>query len=310
MTSLEETLPILDLAVPALPGRVTAVAREADSLEEAAREAVAAFQRRRADADALAEQVRQALEAFRDQAVAERQEQDDAVRTLGEAAEDETLRIDESAGTLRAAGEQAAEAFAALQSRLDRCGDETRTALEEAERAVRALDERTRAGRAELEQAAGEIRGALVDVKQSISEGRSQVEEGVRALADAMDRHLAKVQARLDRTLRRLDVLRDEQADDVADTLAGLAGRREQVEEAVSARVEEEPTRSLQPQLESLESALADLGQQLTDLRVDVQGRREALDPHLAGIAERIEPLRGAVSQVKRAAEQVGITWP
>jgi hypothetical protein len=53
MTSLTETLPILDEAVPALPGKLEAVAKEGDAFHQAAGEAVAAFHQKRQAAESL-----------------------------------------------------------------------------------------------------------------------------------------------------------------------------------------------------------------------------------------------------------------
>lgn len=310
MTSLQETLPILDLAVPALPGKVEAVAHEADSFEKAAREAVAGFQQKRAAADALVEQVRQALEAVRDQAAGERQGVEEAARALRETTEEEAREIDASTDALRAAGGQASSAFEAVQSQIDQGGDRTRTAHGEAQSALDALDERTRSGRSGLEQAGEQMASALGDARGAISDSQAQIAEGVSALAEAMGRLLEKVQTRLDRTRKRLDELRDEQADDVADTLSGLVSRREQVGKTIATRLEEEPAQSLDPEFESLEAACGELGQQVTQLQADCQGRCEELELQLTATAERIEPLRGAVAQVMQAAEQVGIAWP
>ena len=73
MTSLTETLPILDEAVPALPGKIESVARMGDEFHQSAQEAIGAFRQKRAETDALVEQVRQALEALRDQATEQEQ---------------------------------------------------------------------------------------------------------------------------------------------------------------------------------------------------------------------------------------------
>lgn len=310
MTSLQETLPILDQAVPALPGKVEAVAREGDSFEKAAREAIAGFQGRRTAAESLVEQVRQALNGLRDQAAGERDAVEQAARAARDTAEQEAAGVDEGADALQPAGDHARSAFEALESHLDQGADRTRSAHQEAHTALDSLDDATRSGQSELDQAAEKMTKAIGDAQEAITDGQAEVAEGVNRLSEAMNRMLEKVQARLERTAKRLDELRDEQAEDVADTLSGLVSRCDQVERKITTRLQEELSDSLDPELEQLVGAWSVIGKQVAQIDAECQARREELEPQLTAASERIEPLQGSVAQVKQAADQVGIAWP
>src|SRR5688572_23383453 len=106
MTSLTETLPVLDEAVPALPGKIEEVAKKGDELHQAAQQALGAFRQRRAEAESLVEQVRQALEAMRDHATQQEQHLTGLRGALEQAVEEEASGIGEGADALDGAGEQ------------------------------------------------------------------------------------------------------------------------------------------------------------------------------------------------------------
>ena len=88
MTSLHETLPILDEAVPALPAKLEDVAKESDAFHQAAGEAVAALRGRREQATSLVSAVREALEALGQHAQDEGQRVSEQVRALEDMAEE------------------------------------------------------------------------------------------------------------------------------------------------------------------------------------------------------------------------------
>jgi hypothetical protein len=52
------------------------------------------------------------------------------------------------------------------------------------------------------------------------------------------------------------------------------------------------------------------MGQQVVSLHAQTESRRAELTEELGAVADRIPPLQGGAQQVRRAADQVGITWP
>ena len=121
---------------------------------------------------------------------------------------------------------------------------------------------------------------------------------------------MERVRARLERTHTRLDELRDRQADDVADSVSELVSRRQAAEATLTNRLADELPRGLDPELEALADRWGELGQQAVQLESDSRDRREELDSTLKAVADRMEPLTGAVSEVKQAADRVGLSWP
>src|SRR5262245_40167863 len=168
MTSLTETLPQLDRAVPALPTRMEAVAKEADAFDQAAHEALASLEQKRTQAGELVDKVRQALTDLHDQAVAEKQALEESAHAVHQSAAQATHQIDAGVGELEGSGEHAATAFGALETHLVQAGDRTRTAHGEARHALDALQQQAHSSQPELEGAVTEMTAAVHAVQQAV----------------------------------------------------------------------------------------------------------------------------------------------
>lgn len=310
MTSLTETLPILDEAVPALPGKVEAVAKEGDAFHQAAATAVAALHEKRQGADQLVEQVREALAALHEQSKQEDDNVEAAVQSAQKAADQETKDIERDEQELTTAGQHAVAAFAALEAQLVQAADRTRQEHEEARAALEALGQQVHTSQPELEKAADEMDSSLRAAQQAVIEGQSLVAAGVSALAGVMDRLVAQAQSRLAETHQRLEALRSEQEQEVGELLQALETEREQVEQDVKARLESDLKQDIDPALDEVFATLGEMGQQVLQLQVDTEAGRTALERDLDEVSERIAPLQGGVDQVKKAAHTLGVAWP
>ena len=310
MTSLQETLPALDQAVPALPGKLEGVLREADSFERSARAALAVFQTKQAAAAGLLEQVRQAADLFHGQAVEGRGSIDEGGQALRDASQQEARGIDDGSDALLPVGDEARSAFEALRACLDQADGRTRMAHEQAVSAVNALDDAAQACESDLRDAADVVTASIGEAQDAIVEGQAAVAKGVSTLSGTLARLLESMQGRLERTIARLEELRDEQEGEIADTQAALVEGRQQVEQNVRAGMDEAVRAGLDPVLEALAAAWSALGTQAVRVEDDCRTRREELEPRLAGLGARVEPLQVAVVQVKQAADQVQLPWP
>ena len=310
MTSLTETLPILDQAVPALPGKVEEVAHKADDFHRAAREAVAQFQQRRAEAEALTEQVRQALESFRDAVAQDEQHVAEQARALEQSAEDEAREAGEASEAMHTAAEEAVAAFDRLQAALVQAGDRTDGAQDEARAALDGLGQEARSSEPELEAATGAMVTAVGAAEQAVKEGQDLVTKAITSLKEAMVHVLADAQERLRHTYDRLDQVRADQEKAVEEAMSTLDAEMGRMCQALQHRMDEDVQQAADPDLDAVSSALAEMGQQVSHLRAEAEAGREQLSDQLTAVADRIAPLQGGVQQVKQAAEQVGIAWP
>jgi chromosome segregation ATPase len=295
MTSLSETLPILDQEVPALPTKVEAVAKEADAFDQAAHEALAAFEQKRQEAEALVDQVRQALTALHDQASEEQQRVEESVKALHQAAADAAQAVDAEAGELEGAGDQAATAFGDLETHLVQAGERTHAAQEEAHHALEALQQQAHTSQPELEGAVDEMTAAVHAAQQAVTDGHQRVAEAV---------------ARLGQTHQHLEELRDEQEKAVGEALSALETRRQQVEHDVTHHLDDALKQAVAPELDQVVDALADAGHKVMQLQTDTESKRTALEETLHEVAARVPPLQGGADQVKQTARTLGIAWP
>jgi uncharacterized phage infection (PIP) family protein YhgE len=310
MTSLKENLAVLSQAVPALPGKVEAVAHESDAVEKAARDSIADFDQKRTQADALMDQVRHALEALRDHAVQESHSVEQTAQALKDLTGQEVHAVEEGKDKVQAGSDEVGHGFDSLQSELVHAGDRTHGAHEEARSTLHGLGEQARASQTELDGAVHEMTAAIASAQEAAREGQAQVAEGVSALSEAMSRLLGEAHTRVQQTRTRLDELHSEQDRVVNDALSELEGRRGQVEQELTRRVESELEQPLDHELEGVAGALVEMGQQVLKLHADCSARREDLEQQFAAVADRIPPLQSAVEQVKGAAAELGIVWP
>jgi len=310
MTSLSETLPILNDAVPALPTKVDEVAKEAAAFEQSARTAVSDFQEKRQQAEALVDQVRQALQGLHEQAASEQQGLEAALHSLDQEVEQETQAVDQSVSDLHTAGYQAHAAFAGLQAEVTHAGEQTRTAHDDARTALEAFGQRVHSGQPELEGAVHEMTAALQSAQHAITEGQQLVEQGVTALREHMSSLMTSAHDRLQQTHHRLEELRADQEKVVSEALTAVETHRQEGEHDVSQRLDADVHQPVDSGLDSVVEALSTLGQKVTEQQHETEARREGLEQHLTAAGERIPVLQAGVDQVKQGAEKLGISWP
>jgi uncharacterized phage infection (PIP) family protein YhgE len=310
VTSLNETLPVLDVAVPALPARLEEVATKSDAFHQAAGEVVAVLQARRDQADALVTQVRQALAALRERGEEREKSIADSARALEDMAEEQLRELDAAEGGLTTEGAEARTALGALETQLAAGTQRTRAAHEEARAALEAFAEEARNRQPELEAAGDAMEQALKGAQQAIADGQELVSQGVTAVQGAMERLLAQAQARLDQTSQYLDTLRDEHATGVGQALSSLEDGREQLGLEMVQALHTTVQEALGSELDAVVSTLAEVGQQVVELESETEARREELARQVAEVEERIGPLQEGARQVQGAAERLGIAWP
>lgn len=310
MTSLQETLPILDEAVPALPEKLKTVATAAEEFERVARTTVAALHEKRELAEALVEQVRDVLTALDEQLASEQQAVEAASQSLQQAAEEEAQAIDQAVDEMETEGNEAEASFSALQGELVQAGERTRAAHEEAKTALDELGQQARTSPTELEGAVDEMTAAVEAVEKSVTDGQTLLAQGAAALTALMTRLVAEAQARLGQTAQRLEDLRQEQETTVVDALSKLETQRQQLEQELDQRLDTEIEKAVDAELEAVVDALGEMGSQVAQLQSDTENGREGLTTQLTEVGERVPPLQAAVTSVQETAQQINVPWP
>ena len=309
MTSLQDTLPILNVAVPSLPGKLQAVARECEAFEQAARETLAVFDQRRAHARTLFEQLQHALEAVEEQAG----QQSHAVEPIGHALPAAATEVREGAvsgaGDLDTAGHAAAAVLSSLATHLAAAGERTRSAHDDARQALDAVDALAESSPAALDRLADQVAAELESAKEAVDEEQAQLAEGVDALGEAFRRLLDEARTRLGRTRAKLEEWRAEQEAAVRTTLAELTEGRAAVEEDFESRLKREVRANMEREMEAMAAAMAEMRGDAAGLQAASQDPRERLESLFGAVTDLLGALSRGVEQVRQAAGQVGITW-
>jgi len=187
--------------------------------------------------------------------------------------------------------------------------DRTESAHGDAREAVDALIAEAKSSEPELEAATDAMVAAVGATQQAIEEGQAQVTQAVGSLKDTMLRLLADAQQRLDQTYKRLDDVRSEQEKAVDEATSTLDAELRKLQQELQQRLETEVQQALDPELQAVEGALAEMGQQVSKLQGEVDSTTQEMVEQLTAVAERIPTLQSGVQQVKQAAEQVNIGW-
>jgi chromosome segregation ATPase len=310
MTSLTETLPILDEAVPALPGKLEAVAREGDVFHQEAAKALALFHQKRQMAAQLVEQVTQTLDTLQARVREDEQRLQAEGSALAATADEETQEIDQLEVALQAEGEEAKAALGSLETQLEEGTDRMRAAHEAARTALDALGAEARSSQTELDAAVDEMTAAVKAAQQAVADGQALVQQGVAALKEAMDRLLGEAQDRLKQTHTYLDDVRDAQEKAVGEALREMENEREQLEQEVVQKLDAAVKQSLADELEAALDTFAETGQKVVRLESETELLREALAGEIAEVEERVPLLEAGADHVKTAARTLGIDWP
>ena len=310
MTSLTETLPVLDEAVPALPDKLEAVAREGDAFHQEAAEAVALFRLKRLMAAQMTEQVKQALDALQGQVRDDEKRLDAEATALATTTGEEMQEIAQLEAILQTEGAEARTALGALEAQLEQGTDRARTAQDAARTALDALGEETRTSQSELDAAVDEMTTAVKAAQQAVADGQALVQQGVAALKDVMDRLLGQARARLKQTHQYLDDVRHAQETAVGAALQELEDEREPLEQEVVQKLDAAVKQQLADELEAAVDAFTEAGHKVLQLESETGPLREELAREIGEVEERVPPLQGGTQQVRAAAGKLGLDWP
>src|SRR5262245_19541932 len=309
MTTLNDTLPILDEAVPALPAKVEEVARAGDAFVDAARTALAGIHEIREEAEERVSRVTAALESLRERAV-------DAAERLGAEARDlvteverEVADVEAEIGRIEDGGEGLIGAIETLEKLSTELRETVSDAHQEARTAVAEWGDASQEREAQLQAASGQMTGALSSLTQAATGSQSLVNEGVAALQDAMARLLLETQGRLQQTANTLDELAGEQETAVTAIASDLSEGQREISQFMRESIENAWGQDLDPAVEAATTALEEVAMQWMDVEPETASRRERLEAHVKTAADSLPPIAAGLVQARIAAQKVGLEW-
>jgi ABC-type transporter Mla subunit MlaD len=309
MTTLKETLPILDAAVPLIPGKVAEAEHEGQEFRQAVEDLLRLIEQQRAGAGQMLSRVKEALAVLQD-AAAERQGQvveglQSVEATLAEALEGVEEGRDELSEGLDAAGSD----IQALETHLGDGGQRTQSARDDAARAIDELKAEVHEGQTGLEGALHAATAAVDAVGGELEEAQGVLADAAAQLNATMAELLERARTRLGGTHDRLKGLQAELEASVTGAVSELASRKEQLLEDVRERLQDEVRQRLDAGLDTVAESLGQLGDAVAEATRTCQQDREEVEQRFEALRQRMPPLQDAVVCVKQAAEQVGVAW-
>jgi uncharacterized phage infection (PIP) family protein YhgE len=311
MTSLHETLPLLDKAVPTFGPKLQAAADLAENAEDAARGLLEHLQEKKARASELLAAVTTAMGTLDAAAEGGADGLRTALTAMQSALAKAQQRLDDGADAVKDGLALTASALSALQDRVTEATSRDLSLRKDVGTALSDLSDELESGYATVEEAVGRSKAAADAVDTRIGEVESDLED----TAAAFETHLGEVRQRLRGTLAVWEARLLENAPSHQDALLkpievfeteGL----DRINVELSLRVVDEAKTPMEAVLQQIELTRAALEKAAERMDETAGTRGGAVSLALATVDERTEPLKGGLEAVRRAAEQVGEPWP
>jgi uncharacterized phage infection (PIP) family protein YhgE len=310
MTSLHDTLPILEKGVPAIAPQIEAVAREAEEFRKAVAGLLEDFSEKAdAAADLLAQVTDGALTPLHEGAAEHAELVERTVAAATAAVREAVQALTGGQADLRAALDGAGDAMEELGGEISEAQNRTRSAQEEAVQALDGLWRDLETEQTALGTAVEGMESAAEAVETALEDGRNTLTEAVTELGDRMETLLGQVQDRLTEAKVRLGDLRSEHEAEMGEKVSDLTQRKDQLFAELKERAEQAMRTAFEQTLEDVTNGMERLGEAAAKARESCREGREELQQQFGEIVERVPVMDGGVAQVKEAANQVGITW-
>jgi chromosome segregation ATPase len=310
MTSLFETLPILEKAVPTVPGKFEEAARDGQAYVQAVRAFLDHIEDKHHNATEMRQQVQNVLEALEQQATEEHGQLDTALTALEHALEEALASIQGDEGEVKAALDTAGTALDELKTDLTEAATRTHTAQEDASGEFEELGKELESDRAELDTAvdgvvakAGELDTAIGQGRQAVTTAMNGLSEKMRHALDEAKGHLNEAQARIQTQLGQLET-------QIGQALGDLSAGKTKVLEDLQRQVADDVRQRLDTAVGDMVEAIGTLGTTIEAAQQACQTDREQVEPEVESLRDRFPPLQGAVTQVQQTCREVGAEWP
>jgi ABC-type transporter Mla subunit MlaD len=310
MTSLHETLPILESAVPAIAPKVAAVGQDAEAFQQAVRDLLENVEEKEGQARELLTRVQAALDAVHDGA-------EQMNRSLGESLEaaegavDEALKaLADGRGELRAALQSAGGAMDDLKTNVQDGGGRMEGAQKDAGQALDQLGPAIETERGELDGAIESVEAAVDAVEQALGQGRTTLTEAADELGTTLASLLGEVRERIAQAQTRLTSDKDVHDEALSEVVLDTTTRSEALARTLSEQVQAEVREVLTATMAEVSAGLGLLSEAVAQAEEGCRSAHEQLEEHFTELLARIPPLSTGVDQVRQAAATAGVAWP
>ncbi|HET9315720.1 MAG TPA: hypothetical protein VFQ51_09025 [Vicinamibacteria bacterium] len=309
MTTLKETLPLLEKSVPTFPGKLAEVEKESDACAEAVRGLLEDLQKRKARAEELASEVRTALIELRSSTQTRTSQLQTALQAVEAAVAAASQALDAGADTVKDRLAAVAGALDAFEDRVLEAQSRSMSAHRDVKGAFETLSDELSTGYDDVASAVD----ASIKASDEVEERAGDAEERVVAATGALVKLAADLGERTEGTLAVWEAALREEGEDHEEALnAALDAVRE---ELVSCQVQREAELTVGVKAVVLETLmdLSKVGDELDQSagRIDEACGRDQGQAALAytELQPRITVLEAAVVEVKRGAAILGKEW-
>lgn len=310
MTSLYESLPILDKTVPTVPGKFEEAAREGQAYVEAVRAFLQRIEEKHHVATDLRQQLQAALNALEQQATDEQGALDTSLKSLEKTLQEALSAVEEDEGEVKTAADATGRAMEALKADLEGAGDRTRAAQESATGEFEELWKELEQDRGEVETAVQGVVAKAAELDTAIGEGRQAVTQALGGLAEKMGQTLEEARGQLGQASARLQSQLGQLEGEIGQGLGDLSQGRDRLLEDLRTRVASDVRQRLDEAVGTMVEAIGALGTGIAAAQEACQADRVQVEPEVEALRERFPPLQGAVTSVQQTCREVGAEWP
>jgi chromosome segregation ATPase len=310
MTSLFETLPLLEKALPTVPGKFEEAARDGQAYIQAVRGFLGDIEQKHHNLTELRQQVQTVLDALEEQATQEHTALDAALKTLDTAVDQTLASVQEDEGEVKTAVDASSTALDQLKADLTGAAARTRAAQQEATGEFEDLWKALESDRSELESAVQGVVAKAGELDTEITQGRAAVAQALTGLGDKMEQALEQARAQLGEARARVQSQLSQLEGELGEAVGELATGRGKVIDDLEKQVASDVRQKIDEAVGNLVEAIGSLGTGMIAALDACRTDREQVEPEVESLRGRFPPLLGAVTSVQQTCREVGADWP
>lgn len=309
MSDLKETLSLVHAMAPALPAHLAPILQEGDRLQQSIQAFLHDVAEKRSEATTHLAQLHTALSELREGTAEQHNHLELDTQAIESALQDCLHALEGDEGQLVHDAEAVGAAARSVEGHLSDDGSRVEAGEGEARQALAALDGAIQAGQAELDGAVHAAATEAQALEHAVEEAKTAVTAEIGNLRERMKSHLDEARGRVAQTVQKLHELGTHHEADIRAVAADLAGRKDHLLEEVRQQAQVDLRQRVEAAAVKVHESLARLTHAVEEAKTSSERAREDVHAQFEELKQAMPPLERAVESVKRAANDVGITW-
>jgi uncharacterized phage infection (PIP) family protein YhgE len=309
VSSLKETLSLIHGMAPALPGHLAPVLEHGERVQQLVQEFLHHVAEKRAEVTEHLSQLHAALSELKAGADEQHGQLETEAQAVETALQDDVHALEADERRLSQDVEGVGSATRDLQHQLADAGAQAHASEQDVRQAVAGLVAGVHAGEADLNAALHSTAEEVKSLEHAVEEAQHEVVAELNGFREHLHAQLEQARGRLGQVLERLRELASQHEADIHSAAAELTAGRDQLIEDMRQQEQQQITERVHGAEALVCEALQRLSHELTDARAGSERLRNEVEAQFEELKEAMPPLLRAVESVKRAANEVGITW-